>query len=297
MNANLHLLNTKSTIAARDIVDPRKELEDPPAFRLAFSDGDFLLRDETRGVRFQLELLKADLILKEHNVNSTIVIFGSARLRSREAATQLLRDAEHQLSLAPQDSASQLQLKRAQKLLADSCYYEDARIIGQMIGAYEQAAPQDRKVFVCTGGGPGIMEAANRGASESGSPNIGLNIVLPHEQKFNPYITPELCLRFHYFATRKMHFMMRARALIAFPGGFGTLDELFEMLTLIQTHKSRPVPVVLYGTSFWKQLINFEMLLDMEMISPEDVDLFQFVDSPVEAWNAVRFWYDLPVEG
>lgn len=288
-------LDQETSIAARVSVDPRKELEDPPSFRLAFSDGDFLLREETRGIRVQLELLKADLILKEHHIHSTAAIFGSARLRSHEQATAQLQEAKQLLAKDPLSATYQTLVQQAERLVADSRYYEEARELGRLIGAYERAAPKHQKLFVCTGGGPGIMEAANRGASESGSPNIGLNIVLPHEQKSNPYITPELCFRFHYFATRKMHFVLRAKALITFPGGFGTLDELFEILTLAQTHKSRPVPVVLYGSDFWKKLVNFDMLIDMGMISRSDLDLFSYADTPQEALEKIKDWYQLAV--
>lgn len=279
---------------ARALVDPRKEWNDPPSFRLAFSDMDFLLRDETRGIRFQLELLKADLILTEHQINSTAVIFGSARLRSRDQALQNLEEARHALNASPNDRTLIQQLQKAQKQLDNSRYYEEARALAHLIGTYERQAPADQKLFICTGGGPGIMEAANRGASESGSPNIGLNIVLPHEQGFNDYITPELCFRFHYFATRKMHFVMRAKALVAFPGGFGTLDELFETLTLIQTNKSKPVPVILYASDFWKRFINFDTMLEMGTISESDLELFQYADSPEQAWAIIRQWYNLP---
>ena len=293
MSHKTRTLSQRIDQPARAIVDPQKEFNDPPTFRLAFSDMDFLLREENRGIRVQLELLKADAILNAHHINSTAVIFGSARILSRENAQASLAKAQDALKASPDCPELTQALKQAERELADSRYYEEARELARIIGSYERKAPQDEKIYVCTGGGPGIMEAANRGASESGSPNIGLNIVLPHEQLPNPYITPELCFRFHYFATRKMHFVMRAKALIAFPGGFGTLDELFETLTLIQTNKTNPVPVVLYASEFWKRLIDFDVLVERGMISAPDVELFKYADTPQQAWCSIREWYDL----
>lgn len=296
MDQKTRSLSQRIDLPARTIVNPQKEFSGPPSFRLAFSDMDFLLREENRGIRFQLELLKAEMILSERHINSTAVIFGSARIPSQEDAQAQLIKAQEALKAAPENKALVQAVSRAEKFLADSRYYEEARQLARIIGNYERHVPKDQKIYVCTGGGPGIMEAANRGASESGSPNIGLNIVLPHEQGFNPYITPELCFRFHYFATRKMHFVMRAKALITFPGGFGTLDELFETLTLIQTNKTSPVPVILYGSEFWKRLINFDALVEMGTISPEDLDLFTYADTPEQAWEHIREWYNLPQE-
>lgn len=278
---------------ASALVDPKKEFSDPPAFRLAFSDMDFLLREENRGIRVQLELIKADTILHEHKINSTAVIFGSARISSQEEARTALTKAQKALSNRPENPELIQAVKQAERALADSHYYEEARELAHIIGQHERQAPEDQKLYVCTGGGPGIMEAANRGASESGSPNIGFNIVLPHKQNANPYITPELCFRFHYFATRKMHFMMRAKALIAFPGGFGTLDELFETLTLIQTHKTSPVPIILYGSEFWERLIHFDILVEMGTISASDLKLFKYADTPQQAWESICEHYIL----
>ncbi|MGL4666391.1 MAG: TIGR00730 family Rossman fold protein [Saezia sp.] len=293
MTDSIRHIAQETSIDACSFVDPIKELCDPPTFRLAFADSDFLMRRETRGIRVQLELLKPDLILKEHNINSTVVVFGSARLRSQEDADKHLKEIEEKLAKQPEASDLQKKLVNAQHLARDAHYYEEAREIGRIVGQYERQAQTENKVFICTGGGPGIMEAANRGASEAGSPNIGLNIVLPHEQGFNPYITPDLCFRFHYFATRKMHFLMRAKALITFPGGFGTLDELFEMLTLTQTRKTRAVPIILYGEKFWKKLVDFDALVEMGMISPEDVHLFRYANTPEEAWEIIRECYAL----
>ena len=283
----------ETSIDASSFVNPLKELQDPPTFRLAFADADFLMQRETRGVHVQLELLKPELTLQAHGIHSTFVVFGSARLRSQEDANKQLREAKEQLAQHPNNPDLQKKVTQAQSLVKNAHYYEAAREIGRIVGEYECRAPAKDKVYICTGGGPGIMEAANRGASEANSLNIGFNIVLPHEQSFNPYITPKLCFRFHYFATRKMHFLIRAKALITFPGGFGTLDELFEILTLIQTHKTQAVPIILYDKKFWEKLIDFETLIDMGLISPEDVNLFKYADSPKETWQILKDWYQL----
>jgi uncharacterized protein (TIGR00730 family) len=245
-------------------------------------DNEFLLREDMRPVRMQLELLKPELLQREHGVESTIVLFGSARIPSREGAQNLL-DSARQAG----DAAA---IKRAEMQLKMSHFYEEARRFAGMVTRV--SAERAQPVYVVTGGGPGIMEAGNRGAFEAGGKSVGLNIVLPHEQQPNPYITPELCFRFHYFGLRKMHFLMRAVALVAFPGGFGTLDELFEALTLIQTGKSRRRPIVLFGREFWTRLINFELLIETGMISPGDEQLFSFVDTAEEAWAALESEYD-----
>jgi len=253
------------------------------AYRLAFDDPEFLLREDMRPVRMQLELLKPELEQAEQGVEATIVIFGSARIASREAAQEMLAVAQKGGDLAA--------IKRAEMQLKMSHYYEEARRFAHLVTRTTQHSEQP--LYVVTGGGPGIMEAGNRGAYEAGGKSIGLNIVLPHEQRPNPYITPELCFRFHYFALRKMHFLMRAVALVAFPGGFGTMDELFEALTLIQTGKSRPRPVLLFGRDFWSKLINFEVLIETGMISPGDERLFHFVETAEEAWAQLDLEYDL----
>jgi uncharacterized protein (TIGR00730 family) len=255
------------------------------AYRLAFADPEFLLRRETRGIRFQLEMLKPDLEQQAQGVTNTIVVFGSARFASRE-------EAERRLAAARQ-SADPQALARAERDVRNAQHYELARQFGRIVAEHSARLPEDERLYICTGGGPGIMEAANRGAHEAGALNVGLNIALPHEQSGNPYISPSLCFKFHYFALRKMHFMMRAKALVAFPGGFGTLDELFEILTLVQTGKSEPVPVVLHGTAFWKRLINFDVLVEEGVISAEDLALFTFVDTPQEAWETIQSFYRL----
>jgi uncharacterized protein (TIGR00730 family) len=253
------------------------------AFRLAFTDAEFLLREELRPVRMQLELLKPELIQRELRIESTIVLFGSARILPPEAARE-------QLAQARDDAAR----KRAEVALAMSRYYDEARRFAALVT--ERSRTLESPIYVVTGGGPGIMEAGNRGAHEVGGKSIGLNIVLPHEQAPNPYITPELCFQFHYFGLRKMHFLMRSIGLVCFPGGFGTLDELFETMTLVQTKKSRARPILLFGREFWDKLIDFQHLVDMGMISPEDLGLFHYVETAEEAWARLseHYGFDLP---
>jgi hypothetical protein len=255
------------------------------AYRLAFADPEFLLRRETRGIRFQLEMLKPDLDQQSQGIEHTIVVFGSARFPAPEDAQTMLAKA--------QSSGDAKALVLAERAVRNAAHYEQAQRFARIVAEYSAKLPVNERLFICTGGGPGIMEAANRGAHEAGAPNIGLNIALPHEQSGNPFITPSLSFKFHYFALRKMHFMMRAKALVAFPGGFGTLDELFEILTLVQTGKSEPVPVILYGSAFWKRLINFEMLVEEGVISEHDLSLFEFVDEPQAAWDVIRNFYAL----
>ncbi len=265
--------------------DPAALLE-PHAYRLAFADPEFLLRRETRGIRFQLEMLKPDLAQIEAGIEHTVVVFGSARFVSMDAAQALLQQAEQ----AQNPEA----LQRARQAVRNAVYYEQAREFAKLVAQHCDCLPAHEKLHICTGGGPGIMEAANRGAHESGAPSVALNIVLPHEQMPNAYVTPELSFKFHYFALRKMHFMMRAKALVAFPGGFGTLDELFEVLTLVQTRKARPVPILLYGSDYWKRLFDPHVLVEDGTISPEDLDLFVYVDSPQVAWQHICDFYNLP---
>jgi uncharacterized protein (TIGR00730 family) len=256
------------------------------SFRLAFADNAFLLRDELRPVRMQLELLKPELVQQEMDVRSTIVLFGSARIPSPEDAATALEAAR-----AGGDAAS---IARAEKAMEMSRYYEEARRFSAIVTT--RSRELDTPIYVVTGGGPGIMEAGNRGAFEVGGKSIGLNIVLPLEQAPNPYITPQLCFQFHYFALRKMHFLMRSIAIVSFPGGFGTLDETFESLTLMQTGKSRKRPVLLFGREFWTKLVDFQWLIDTGMISPDDVDLFHFVETAEEAWEvlAAHYRFDQP---
>ena len=271
---------------AEAVVQPSRYAGPESAYRLAFTDTDFLLREELRPVRMQLELLKPEMVQTEHGIRSTIVIFGSARILPPEEAVLRLEAAR-----AGGDAAA---IKRAEMAASMSRFYDEARRFAAIVTA--KSRELESPVYVVTGGGPGIMEAGNRGAHEIGGKSIGLNIVLPHEQAPNPYITPELCFQFHYFALRKMHFVMRSIALVCFPGGFGTLDELFETMTLTQTGKSRKRPILLFGREFWTRLIDFDWLIETGMISPGDVNLFRFVETAEEAWAvlAEEYGFDLP---
>jgi uncharacterized protein (TIGR00730 family) len=255
------------------------------ANRLAFADPEFLLRRETRAVRMQLEMLKPEIDQHDQGIENTIVVFGSARFPAPEQASAAMQLAE--------ENDDQAALALARRHLRNAHYYDQARLFARMVASYSNPLPPAEQLFICTGGGPGIMEAANRGAQEVGALTVGLNIVLPHEQSSNPYISPSLNFKFHYFALRKMHFMMRAKALVAFPGGFGTLDELFEVITLVQTRKAKPVPIILFGSDYWKRLLNLEMMIEEGVISPEDLDLFLYVDEPQDAWDAIKTFYEL----
>lgn len=254
-----------------------------PTYKLAEDDKDFLREYEVRGVRLELDYLKAELTMKRYGIEHTIVVFGSARIFPEEFA-------QKELQRVYSEEADESLLKSAQKRLEMSCYYEDARRLGYLIGRSGKA-PSDNRVMVMTGGGPGIMEAANRGAFEAGANSIGLNITLPHEQTPNPYITPELCFLFHYFSIRKLHFFQRAKAMVVYPGGFGTMDELFELLTLIQTKTMPKIPVVLIGKEWWSRYINFDFLIEEGMIAPKDLHIFSFAKSAQEAWRFIVEWY------
>ncbi|HQS31697.1 TIGR00730 family Rossman fold protein [Polaromonas sp.] len=277
---------------------------DSDAYRLAFADPEFLLRRETRGIRFQLEMLKPDLGQHEQGIESTVVVFGSARFPAPEQASAALKAAEANLAqlarstttgdaAAPDLEVAQDAMRVAQRHMRNAHYYDQARLFARLVAGHSNPRPLTEQLFICTGGGPGIMEAANRGAQEMGAPTVGLNIVLPHEQSGNPYVSPSLNFKFHYFALRKMHFMMRAKALVAFPGGFGTLDELFEVITLVQTGKAKPVPIILFGSDYWKRLVNFDVLVEEGAISPGDLKLFEYVDDPQVAWDVIRKFYQL----
>ncbi len=246
-----------------------------PAYRLAFDDPQFLLREELRPLRLQLELLKPSTILDERGIESTVVVFGGARIP--EPGKTPFRAANDGI---------------AAKLQEKSVYYDQARHFARLVSDHS-LKHYGREFVVVSGGGPGIMEAANRGATDVGAASIGLNIVLEHEQAPNEYITPELCFQFHYFAIRKMHFLLRAKALACFPGGFGTMDELFEALTLIQTGKVEPMPILMFGGDFWHRVVNLKALAEEGTISPDDIDLMTFVDDAKQGWAAVRSWYGL----
>jgi uncharacterized protein (TIGR00730 family) len=250
-----------------------------PAYKLAFQDMDFLLREDLRPVRFQLELLKTELLLEEAHIGSTFVVYGSARIPEPAKAQAMLEmaDPEHR--------------HIAERLVAKSKYYDMARELARLASNFPRDEQGKRHFVVCSGGGPSIMEAANRGAADVHAESIGLNIVLPHEQAPNPYVTPSLSMQFHYFALRKMHFLLRARALAAFPGGFGTFDELFELLTLIQTGKVAPIPVLLFGREFWEKVVNFEALVEEGVIAERDLGIFTYVESAAEGWAVVQKFY------
>ena len=289
-------MDKRTELTARNFpsaLEDAKALEAPSrytgpesAYRLAFTDNAFLLREELRPVRMQLELLKPEMVQIEHDIKSTIVIFGSARIAPPDVAARELA--------AAQAGADAQAVRRAETKVLMSRYYEEAQRSASLVTT--RSRDLETPIYVVTGGGPGIMEAGNRGAFEVGGKSIGLNIVLPMEQVPNDYITPELCFQFHYFALRKMHFLMRSIALVCFPGGFGTLDELFETMTLIQTGKCRRRPILLFGREFWTSLINFDLLIETGMISAEDKNLFHFVETAEEAWSRLEaeYGFDLP---
>jgi uncharacterized protein (TIGR00730 family) len=261
------------------------------SYRRADEDLDFLQQPETRGIRLQLEYFKAETLLREHRIAHTIVVFGGTRIRPRQAAERALDEAARSLGADPGNAELKQHHRICQKLLETSKYYDLAREFGSIVGRYGDRG-RDGRIIITTGGGPGIMEAANRGASESGARSAGLNISLPHEQYPNAYITPELCLRFHYFAIRKMHFVMRARALVVFPGGYGTMDELFEILALSQTRKMAPVPIVLVGEEYWRRAFDPEFFVEQGVIDPEDRELFWYAETPLDIWQGILRWYE-----
>ncbi len=278
----LHARNFPSAQEEAEALKPVHRYAGPEsAYRLAFSDTEFLLREELRPVRMQLELLKPELVQQELGIENTIVIFGSARIKDPAAAQAALDEARR--------SGDASAIRRAETGLEMSRYYAEAQRFAAIVTT--RSAQMAEPIYVVTGGGPGIMEAGNRGAFEVGGKSIGLNIVLPHEQAPNAYITPELCFLFHYFALRKMHFVMRSIGLVCFPGGFGTLDELFETLTLIQNGKSRKRPVLLFGRAFWERLLDFQHLVDAGMISEGDLNLFRYVETAEEAWEHLCAYY------
>lgn len=256
----------------------------------AYEDLSFLRSDTCRAVRLQLEWLKPETVMDERNIESTLVLFGSARTLSPEKAGEKLALAREDLTAEPDSSEGRANVQMAERRLAQSHYYQIAREFAALVSKACQSGTC-RKFVIVTGGGGGIMEAGNRGAHDVGAESVGLNITLPFEQDPNPYISPGLSFQFHYFSIRKMHFLKRAKALVAFPGGFGTMDELFEALTLIQTHKIQPMPVVLFGRDFWEQLINWDLFVEEGLICPEDLDLFRFCDTAQEGWDYIRhFW-------
>lgn len=262
----------------------------------AYEDVDFLKRDELRAVRLQLELLKPELVMRDEGIRSTIVLFGSARTPSPEEARTQLDEAKRTLAESP-DSAESIQREaEAHKALEMSHYYQLARDFARLVSSKEQV-DHEHDYVVVTGGGGGIMEAGNLGAADAGAKSIGLNISLPFEQTPNPYISPELIFHFHYFSIRKMHFLLRAKALCAFPGGYGTLDEIFETLALVQTEKIRPMPVILFGREFWERLINWEQLVECQLACPRDIDIFHYCETPEEAQRIIENYWNKPPAG
>jgi uncharacterized protein (TIGR00730 family) len=260
------------------------------AYLRAYEDVQFLRRDDLRPVRLQLELLKPELSLREQGITSTVVVFGSTRTVSRDEMGPHVTRLAARAKARPRDAAVRRELAVAKRLLAKAKYYDEARRFARLVSLACQTGGRKDYVIV-TGGGPGIMEAANRGAYDVGAKTIGLNITLPHEQFPNPYISPELCFQFHYFALRKMHFLMRAKAMAIFPGGYGTLDELFEALTLVQTGKVKSLPVILFGRAWWSRLIDWKFLSDEGVIAPEDLSLFRFAETAEEAWEKIQEYY------
>jgi uncharacterized protein (TIGR00730 family) len=261
-----------------------------PSYLPSVEDVNFLHSDDARGVRLQLDFLKPERLMRKHGIRHTIVVFGSTRVVEPAVAKERVAELKQALQACPDDQDLVDRLAVAERILEKSRYYEVASDFCRLV-AEAGGGPEDSRLVVMTGGGPGIMEAANRGADQAGAETIGLNISLPHEQYPNPYVTPELCFQFHYFALRKMHFMLRARALVAFPGGYGTFDELFETLTLIQTRKLKPLPVVLVGESFWRRAFDVDFLVDEGVIDSEDRDLFWYAETAEEIWQSLQLWY------
>jgi uncharacterized protein (TIGR00730 family) len=270
----------KALVRSREDVEKSRQIPvtpqtQSPAYKLAIDDKEFLYREELRPVRLQLELLKPEMLLQERGIRSTVVMFGGARIPEPGKEAWAAQNEEQKRNLE-----------------ANSRYYDEAREFARLVSQYA-ASTYFREMIIVTGGGPGVMEAGNRGADDVGAPSIGLNIVLPHEQAPNAFVTPGLCFNFHYFAIRKMHFLMRAKAVAVFPGGFGTLDEMFESLTLIQTKRMEPIPFLLFGREFWSKVINFPMLAEQGTISPDDLALFHNIDTAQEGWDIVRGHYAL----
>jgi uncharacterized protein (TIGR00730 family) len=261
-----------------------------PSYRQADTDPDFLAQLGMRGMRLQVDYAKAESILRAYGIERTVIVFGSTRIPDPRVARRRLDGLQQQLAGRPGDAGLERQVEIARRILDKGRYYDVARELGRLVGSAQQGEGRDF-LAVVTGGGPGIMEAANRGAFDLGADTIGLNISLPHEQHPNPYVTPDLCFRFHYFALRKLHFMLRASALVACPGGYGTLDELFEALTLVQTRKIEPLPIVLIGESFWRRAFDVDFLVEEGVIEAEDRELFWFAESAQEAWEGILQWH------
>ena len=278
---------------SRELRRNMRKMKDSGAYLRAYEDIGFLRREDLRPVRLQLELLKAEMLLQEHTIESTVVLFGGSRIMQTEEAELRVLNAKKAVEASPDDEAAELELVVARNLLKKSRYYDEARRFATIVSRMCQAGGRMHYV-ICTGGGPGVMEAGNRGAWDEDAKSIGMNITLPHEQAPNPYITPDLCFQFHYFAIRKMHLLLRAKAAVFFPGGYGTLDELFETLTLVQTVKMQPLPIVLLGEEFWNRIVDWDYLVDEGTIAPQDVDLFRICDTAEEAWEFICHFHKTP---
>jgi uncharacterized protein (TIGR00730 family) len=278
------------------LAENTQALLDSPSYEIAYKDLDFINGNTGRAVRLQLEYSKAEWTMNQLGIKSTIIVFGSARIQPQDKTEQKTDELRKLSAASPNDLSFADKLKKAEKALEMSRFYEQAREFGRIVSEESQADPLKNDgqfdYVICTGGGPGIMEAANRGAYEAGALNIGLNIKLPYEQRPNPYISPPLCFQFHYFSIRKLHFLLRAKALVACPGGFGTFDELFEALTLRQTERMQPIPIILFGEEFWRKCINFNALVEAGVIDRKDLELFYFTESSQEAWNIIKHFHE-----
>lgn len=274
-----------------EAVEKLKEIIDRSSHEFAQDDIDFIYSDEARPIRLQYDYLKAESKMQKQGIHHTIVVFGSARIVEFDVAMKKLKKIEKELQTSPHSESLLSSLKKAESMVRKSVYYDQAREFGQLVGKSGKD-PEDCHVTLMTGGGPGIMEAANRGATDVGAKSIGLNIELPHEQFPNPYVTPELSFAFRYFGMRKLHFMQRAKALVVFPGGFGTMDELFEILTLIQTGKSPCIPIVLVGKEYWDRVVNFYFLQEEDVIESEDLEMITYVENAKDAWDTILKWHE-----
>ena len=270
----------------QDIQSRLKDIMDHPSYRLAYLDFDYLQREDLRPLRLELELLKPEMLMDEAGINSTVVVFGGTQVAPRDEAEAMMAEAKALTAKDADDPAAKRAMIRAERVMAKSRYYEECRDFGKLV-SQQSCNMDDGEFIITTGGGPGIMEAANRGAYDAGARSIGLNIELPFEQEPNAYITPGLCFQFNYFAIRKMHFLLRAKAIVFFPGGFGTLDELFTTLTLSQTGKLQEIPVILYSKDYWTKMIDFQYLADEGVIRDEHLELFQYTETPEETWDVI----------
>ncbi len=273
-----------------------QSLLDSPSYALAFEDPAFIMSDVARSIRLQLEAAKPEWFLRRYGIRSTVIVFGSARFVSGKKARRLLEEAEAKLAASPNDSDQKDAVAKAKQRVETSVYYDQAREFARIVSEENQGnrlleGNEIHDYVICTGGGPGIMEAANRGAHDVGAMSVGLNIKLPFEQQPNPYISPQLCFQFHYFAIRKLHFMIRAKALVVCPGGFGTFDELFEALTLRQTERMQPIPIIIFGEDFWRKVVDFDHLVETGVIDRRDLELFHFTESPREAWEIIQSFH------